>query len=272
MRVKPTLIEWLVIVASIGVLAGLLIPTADFDLTHRYPALTSPHLSGPKGVAGAYYQGYGRGWNLYLSILADGRYSLISSTCTGVDHRESGFVQESKGQYVLSPSESGQPSIKIKRNFVLIRWGQRHYLIPPDDMKEFREEIINGREPRDEVHGSFYLRTPIAPADGLPDSPLSWANVLREGLLLGRVTAVSTVGLAKVGRATVNLGAKEGIRKGDVLTVQRHSPSYFRRLLVVSVMDHSCVADEGLTDPSERPLEPGLAVVAVETVDKQGLP
>jgi hypothetical protein len=74
---------------------------------------------------------------------------------------------------------------------------------------------------------------------------------------------VSAVGLAKVGRATVNLGAKDGLHKGDVLTVQREGPSYARRLSVISVAEHSCVADEVLPDTSQNPLKPGLAVVAV---------
>ena len=93
---------------------------------------------------------------------------------------------------------------------------------------------------------------------------------MREGLRLGRVTEVSAIGLARVGRATVNLGAKDGLRKGDVLTVQREGPFYVRRLSVVSVAEHSCVADEGLPDASQNPLKPGLAVVAV--MAKEGDP
>jgi hypothetical protein len=135
-------------------------------------------------------------------------------------------------------------------------------------MEEFREAIIEGREPRDRARGRFCIRLPIAPAEGLPDSPPAWAKTLREGLLLGRVIEVSDPGLAKVGRATVNLGAKDGLREGDVLTVQRHGPFYVKRFLVVSVADHSCVADGDLPDTSEYPLEQGLPVVAVMAKEK----
>ena len=267
MRVRPNWIELLVILSIAGALAGLLSSGGDFDMKHRYPPPASRLVPDLSGVGGEYYQGYGRGINLRLSILPDGRYSFVSSGCTGVHHRESGFVRATKGHYVLSPLGPSEPS--IKRDFVLIGWGQRHYLIPPDEMQDLRDTIIEGREPRDDEHGRFYIRLPIAPADGLPDSPLEWANVLREDLLLGRVTAVSTVGLAKVGRATINLGTKEGLREGDVLTVQRPGRNFRRRLIVVSAADHSCLADEGFPGASEHPLEPGLAVVAIKINEKE---
>jgi hypothetical protein len=51
----------------------------------------------------------------------------------------------------------------------------------------------------------------------------------------------------------------------------RHGPYYVRRLFVVSVADHSCVADEGSPYSSERPLEPGTPVVAV-VAEEEGRP
>jgi hypothetical protein len=87
---------------------------------------------------------------------------------------------------------------------------------------------------------------------------------LREDLLLGRVTEVSTGGLAKIGRAKVDLGAKNGLREGDILTVQRHGHHLARRFRIVTVADCSCVADECFPGSPEHPLEVGLAVVAVK--------
>jgi hypothetical protein len=106
----------------VGVLAGLLLPAwkraGQFDLEHRYPALASRRIPRLTGIAGEYYLGDGLGMNLRLSILTDGRYSLVESGCTGLHHRESGFVQETRGHFVLSSSGSSRPS--IKREFVLI--------------------------------------------------------------------------------------------------------------------------------------------------------
>jgi hypothetical protein len=216
------LIATLITVCALGSLIGMMASSKfDFDITHRYPPVRSGYeATDVVGLAGDYYRGDGLGFRNRLSILPDGRYSLNDSGCTGVHHRESGYVHEIKSQYELAPSEPIESS--IRRNFVLITWGPRRYLIPPGEMQELRDAIIEGREPTDDTRGRFYIRLPIAPPDGLPDSPLEWANDLREELLLGRVTEVSAVGLAKIGRANVDLGAKDGLREGDILTVQRH--------------------------------------------------
>jgi len=264
------LIVSLITVCVLGTLIGMIESSKiDFDMNHRYPPATSGiEATDLAGLAGEYDRGDGLGYRNRLSILPDGRYSFIDSGCTGVHHRESGFVQETKGHYVLSPSEPGEPS--IEREFVLIGWGRRHYLVPPGEMQGLRDAIIEGREPRDDARGSFYIRLPIAPADGLPDSPPGWASALREDLLLGRVTEVSAVGLARIGRAKVDLGATDGLREGDILTVLRHGDPWKSRLRIVSVADRSCVADECFPGASEHPLEPGLAVVAVKINEGDG--
>jgi hypothetical protein len=82
---------------------------------------------------------------------------------------------------------------------------------------------------------------------------------------------VSAVGRAKIGRAQVDLGAQDGLRAGDMLTVQRHGGDRQRRFRIVSGADHSCVADECFPGSSEHPLERGLAVVAVKSKEGAGV-
>jgi hypothetical protein len=185
MRVKVRWIELLVIISVIGILAGLMIPAGEFDFRHRYPSsapVCADHLA---GIASEYYLGDGLGMNLRLSILADGRYSLISSGCTAVAHRESGHVRVANGRYILAHTGPDEPG--IERTFLLIGWDHRRYLIPPGEVQEFRDAIIAGQEPREGLHGRFDVRLPIAPADGLPDSPPEFARALRQEGLLGKV-------------------------------------------------------------------------------------
>jgi hypothetical protein len=273
MSLKSSRIDLIVTLITVCVFATLIgmigSSKSDFDMTHRYlPVRSGSEATDVAGLAGEYYRSVGLGFRYLLSILPDGRYSFIESGCTGVHRRESGLVQETEGRYVLSPSEPSEPS--IERDFVLIGWGQRHYLVPPGEMQELRDAIIEGREPRDDARGRFYIRLPIAPADGLPDSPPEWASSLSEDLLLGAVTEVSTVGLAKIGRAKVDLGAKDGLREGDILTVQSRGYHLDRRLRIVSVADRSCVADECFPGSSKHPLEIGMAIVTVRFAGGNG--
>jgi hypothetical protein len=260
MRLELSLIDLGIIVLTFGVLPALMMRTADFDLTHRYPPAGPDPGANLAGVDGEYYLGNGRGMNSRLSILRDGRYSFVRWGCTGVHRRESGHVRLTEGRYVLSPSGPSAPG--VERTLSLIGWDRRRYLIPLGKMQEFRDAIIDGREPRDGAGGSFYIREPIESADELPDSPRGWANDLREDLQVGRVLEVSTVGLAKVGRARVDLGSEQGILEGDILTVQRRGDAMHRRLRVVSVEHDSCVADECYPGVSDDPLESGQAVIA----------
>src|SRR4051812_19230712 len=92
MRLKLSLLDVCVIAMVLGLLASLLMPATDFDLTHRYPPMDAHAEPNLVQIAGEYHRGARLGLHLSLFILADGRYSFIWSGCTGVHHRESGSV------------------------------------------------------------------------------------------------------------------------------------------------------------------------------------
>ncbi len=73
------------------------------------------------------------------------------------------------------------------------------------------------------------------------------------------------MGLARIGRVKVDMGATDGLSEGDFLTVQRGGDRFYRRLRVVSVADNACMADECYPGESEHPLKPGQSVVAVKS-------
>jgi hypothetical protein len=173
-------------------------------------------------------------------------------------------VREANGHYVLSPAPAGTIASGIERTFDLIGWGARRYLIPPEKIEEWRNAILKGEEPREGPRGRFYVRSPVAPVAGLPDAPASWMNDLRQNLLIGRVLEVSAIGLAKIGRARVDLGAEQGVREGDFLTVQRRGDARHRLFRVVSVDSGSCLADECYPASSGPLAEVGQTVVAAK--------
>ena len=255
MRVRLNVIELLVIFAIVGVLVALLIPSGDHDSSHRYPPAIPNTGGNPANIAGEYHQGASIGKSLSLSILPDGRYSFVWLTCTGVQHRESGYVRSTSGLYLLSPTkpiESG-----IERVFLPIRWGQRRYLIPPEKMQKFCDEIIAGAEPRNEYAGHFYLRFPSARADGIPDLPEKWASYLRERLIVGKIVAVEK------SRVRIDLGAKDGLREGDILNVQGRDQFRCRKLQVATVEEDISTSVDMDHDSREfeHPSEVGRGVV-----------
>lgn len=252
-RWKPSLVEVLVIAATLGVLVGLAMPSGYGDRTHRFPKAGASVGSGLAAVAGEYHQGarLGRYWD--LSLLADGRYSFIWSSCTGVVERESGWVRRVGEHVVLSPVEAIEP--KMERVFLAVPWGRRTYLVPPERMEEFCDAIISCDEPRREHAGDFYLRGVDQRVNGLPELPEAWANYLGEKVVVGQVVEV-----AEGGRARVDVGSAEGVKVGSFLTVQGYA-RWGRVLKAAAVDEDSCEVEEENPGWFGQALEPGWGVV-----------
>jgi len=198
--------------------------------------------------------------SLSLSILADGRYSFIWSGCTGVHHRESGYIRSTDGSYVLSPLQ--RVGSGIDHHLYLVQWQSRRYLVPPEKMEEFCDAVIKGDEPRVEYAGAFYLSVPFDRADGLPELPERWASHLRESVTIGKIREVTKPGLVRV-----DIGSACGIEVGSTLTLRGSRRFHFRRLSVISAENGSCMAQECDPEINEEPLIPGREVIAERLVE-----
>lgn len=165
----PRLVEVGVAVVIVGVLCGLVLPSGDWDFSHRFPPAVPNVGNGFADVAGEYHQGASRGRNWRLSLLQDGRYSFVWSGCLGVYHRESGFLRRVGDDVVLSPIKPIEP--EMVRTFRPLKWGRRTYLLPPEQIEEFCDAIIRGAEPRNEVAGRFYLHGHQVKAAGITELP-----------------------------------------------------------------------------------------------------
>jgi hypothetical protein len=253
MRFKPTVVEFCVIVSTIGVLAGLLLPGLDQDRTHRYPTATVNSGSNLAELAGEYVIEGPHGGGPHLSILADGRYSYFISSCCGVGNRESGYVRRAGASYVLSPIKDGHGL--RERVFLAVHWQSRCYLIPPERIEEFCDAIVSGDEPRNGGHGNFYLRAPHEPVAGIPELPAQWAKYLRDNIVIARIIEVTDEGLLKI-----DAGKSKGVPTDGVLVVQgrdRRGPS---RLFVISVADETSLAQLSDLSPHAPPLAVGQYV------------
>jgi hypothetical protein len=255
-RLKINPIEAIVVVIIVAALVALLYPTGDHDLSHQYAAPASNAGVGLDALAGEFrlgvYRG-GRGW--CLSILPDGRYSLMWSCCVGVGYRESGSVTR-VGEHVVLSAANATDERRMARVFRPVNWDCRTYLIPVEHFPDLIEAIVIGDEPRIGP-GKFYVKTLDQPVTGVPDLPPEWAVSLRKRLVIGTV-----VEMRKGGQARIDRGSADGIVLGSALTVQGRDRFSNRKLKVVGVDERSCTLQHFSDEELQVPLEVGCKVVA----------
>ena len=249
------LCEVFVTLAMVAVLAALLVPAADNDHSYHYTAPPSNAGVEFASVAGEYRLGSHRGRGWCLSILPDGRYSIVSSGCTGVGYRESGSVKRVGRYFVLSASEPTEER-QIARVVRPVNWDCRAYLIPAEKFPEFIDAVVNGDEPRI-GRGKFYVKNLDQPVTGVPELPPEWSERLRQRLVLGTV-----VEMLDGGRARIDRGSADGIVPGTKLTTQpRDSFHDNRKLKIVAVEARSCTVQYFCHNEFEVPLELGCKVL-----------
>jgi len=122
------------------------------------------------GLAGTYYRGRGLGFGNTLEIARDGTFHFRWTGCLGTYAESTGTVSRQGNELVLEATVRGRREVS---RYVPIRWGDRQYLVPVDELKSFAAEIDRGGEPREGPHGSFYLREddwkiPVSGRPGLP--------------------------------------------------------------------------------------------------------
>ena len=112
---------------------------------------------------------------------------------------------------------------------VLIRWGERRYLVAADDVVGFCNQVNQGREPRANVHGATFMRSgdERKKVEGLPELPEQY----RDYLLKAPVTA-SVVEIGQTAsrpsviddkfydtQVTLDAGSDQGLKVGMELLV-----------------------------------------------------
>lgn len=127
--------------------------------------------------AGRYYRGDGLGSNATLTLAPESGCVFIRTGCLGVYDRNVGDVVEQEDgsiRLALQHANRTKGFRGVAEHLVPIRWGNRRYLVAADDLRRFALNVWLRREPRDGMHGSFFLRDgdhkkrvggkPVAPA------------------------------------------------------------------------------------------------------------
>lgn len=81
---------------------------------------------------------------------------------------EEGRLRESNGMI----DATGSLNAPSRRDLVPLRWGERHYLVPSEEMIQFANAVNSGSEPHDNTNGDFFLRIGDEKIDVVGTPPL----------------------------------------------------------------------------------------------------
>lgn len=203
--------------------------------------------------AGQYYYGDGLGVNVILAIAPKAGFVFEWHGCMGVYDRNYGPVTEKEGRLFLKLEFPNQREgfQGIADEFIPIAWGERHYLIPADDVLGFCNDINDGTEPRDGGHGSYLLRTGDEglKVSGPPKLPEEYARYLLDNPIEGEIVEVGEeLKVPGIGgwnfidtRITLKPGKASGLLVGMKLRVVDPKDET-SSLTITKVDDESCEA------------------------------
>jgi len=218
----------------------ILLLTVEISVSRGQPR--SPSKPPFSALAGSYYRGDGLGVNQTLRIEEDGSYDFVWSGCLGTYSRSTGRAFPRRGGLDLQTLSEGPRNRVpvVKGSFWPVRWGERQYLVPPDDLMGFVNAVNLGSEPRDDAYGMHYLRQDDwkLPVTGLPDLPEPYRGYLlkkpQEGSILRRDEEEGTFEVA--------FGLQGGILPGMKLVAEGEEAESFCEVEVVSVSGTVAVA------------------------------
>ncbi len=272
-------------------LTGTLVPlTAALALclTSIAQDLTPPHPTGSvtppitlrQDLVDEYWYGEDLG-SYSLTLRANGSFEWKSHGC-GVGGQNEGTYEVIGGLLVLSPVDEEVTSLGGKR-FIPVKWGERLYLIPEAIRAAFRDEILEGREPRIGTGDgdAFYLRNRDwgKPVSGVPTAPAPWRDTFRDLVPLrieAQVTDVwqttwegSDVTLV-TDWARLDAGKRQGLRPGMWLTVEARNGTAGRRsgqaLLAIDRVEEDSADAKIIDGGAGNPAHYGVVVGSRATI------
>lgn len=176
--------------------------------------------------AGEYYAGDGLGVNTSMVIAPKSGCEFEWHGCMGLYDRNYGSVTWTNGRIRLSFTFKNrrQGFQGVAPELTPVFWGTRHYLIPADDLVGFCNTINEGREPRNDIHGSYFLRRgdESKVVTGFPEVPVEYHHYLLAKpveatiIAVGRYTTRPSVTdwKFKDTPVTIDAGTQQGLHAG----------------------------------------------------------
>jgi hypothetical protein len=219
--------------------------------------LATQQTLSPSELAGTYYAGHNYGGSS-ITLRADGSYSDNSGSCT-LTTEESGtylltdgvlqfkilkftgkqngseqevdlFDPQARREFFGYRDDEKLEPLKTEYALLLLKWGERIYLVDEKDLGNFTSAINFGLEPRGELksepyYGSFYLREGDVQKEvtGRPSLPEKWLAFLLHKPVVATIVDIEEDGQERI--ATIDKGSRAGLKAGMKLVGKDEEPS-----------------------------------------------
>jgi hypothetical protein len=128
-------------------------------VTQRISQVTRElHSLGSHDWAGRYYAGDGLGVSLSLYIAPKSGAAFQWHGCMGLYDQNCTSLKVLKDRIQVRWTLPSKENLYKPDEYLIVRWGKRRYLVPPDDIRRFSLAVSTGTEPRTDQYGMFLLR------------------------------------------------------------------------------------------------------------------
>lgn len=182
--------------------------------------LISKELEKPVGSewAGRYSRYIGETWSEFFVWSPENGFAAFRDTCSNGPRAwvNYGTATFRDGLFIISPErdETAEYVLNLPgREFVPVKWGKQHWLIPRDKLALFAY-TINSRSPDD--YGSFYSKIddPENDPKALPELPLQYKRLLGLPPIKAKVIKIGPKQDKWYPDLTINAGKNKGVIEG----------------------------------------------------------
>jgi hypothetical protein len=171
--------------------------------------------------AGKYYYGDGLGVNVGLSLAPKSGFAFTWNGCLGLYDLNYGDVFEVDGRIklIFKHPNDREGFQGIAPELISIVWGERHYLIPADEVVKFANAINAGFEPSGSGSRRFLLREgdELKKVQGQPSLPSPYSEYLLKQPIKAEISSIEKSRLeddTRITTVTLNVGGAQGVKQG----------------------------------------------------------
>ena len=203
--------------ANIQLFLLLYLASASIHFASAHTNTSSAHLAGRYVKQYLYYE--------YVLLGADGTYTNGAWMCSRGNYRKTGTFTLSSNLLVFNPADPRYDLAPLRP----VNWGQRLYLLRPDDISAFHAAIANKEEPRSSEFGQFLMRENDwkIPVTGNPDLPAAPSKQTENKTTPAKPARGKIIEVIDQSTAWVDLGSEHGAATGMTLTNGKRKPTTY---------------------------------------------